>query len=170
MTAPARSVALRPFTGADRFVVARWLRAPHVIAWFGTQGAAEAELGLAQSSPSSLIRMVVVDGAAIGYAQAFDIGLSGLTHVAIPAGSYDADVFIGSTAHRGQGYGADALRLIADEVFATTFAAAVTVTVPVRNESAVRRIERAGFTWHAITEDPLLGPMWILRRDRGAAL
>jgi RimJ/RimL family protein N-acetyltransferase len=160
------TVTVRPFLPADRFVLNRWLGEPDVIAWFGSRGAADAEIALAQSSPSSLIRIILFEGAPIGYAQAFDIGLSGFEHVAIPSGSYDADVFIGSTAHRGLGYGATALRLLTDEVFASTFTVSVAITVPLRNEAAVRRIERAGFTWQAVVHDALLGPLWILRRDR----
>jgi RimJ/RimL family protein N-acetyltransferase len=160
------TVSLRPLTQADRFVLNRWLGEPDVIAWFGSRSAAEAELALAQSSPSSFIRIILFDGIPIGYAQAFDIGLSGMEHPAIPSGSYDADVFVGSTPHRGLGHGATALRRLTDEVFATTLAVAVAITVPLRNEAAVRRIERAGFTWQAVIHDAMLGPLWILRRDR----
>jgi RimJ/RimL family protein N-acetyltransferase len=160
------TVSLRPYTLGDRFVLNRWLGEPDVVAWFGSRSAAEAELALAQSSPSSFIRVILFDGAPIGYAQAFDIGLSCFQHPAIPSGSYDADVFIGSTPHRGLGHGAAALRQLTDEVFATTFTVAVAITVPLRNEQAVRRIERAGFTWQAVIHDHLLGPLWILRRDR----
>ncbi len=160
------TISLRPFKQADRFILNRWLGEPDVVAWFGSRGAAEAEIALAQSSPSSFIRVILFSGAPIGYAQAFDIGLSGMEHPAIPSGSYDADVFIGSTPHRGLGHGALALRMLADEVFATTLAVSVAITVPLRNEAAVRRIERAGFAWQAVIHDQLLGPLWILRRDR----
>jgi hypothetical protein len=50
------TVTVRPFLPADRFVLNRWLGEPDVIAWFGSRGAADAEIALAQSSPSSLIR------------------------------------------------------------------------------------------------------------------
>jgi RimJ/RimL family protein N-acetyltransferase len=160
------TVTLRPFTIGDRFLLNRWLGEVDVVSWFGSRGAADAEIALAQSSPSSLLRVIACDGQAIGYAQAFDVGLSGFRHPAVPSGSYDADVFIGSTAHRGRGYGAEGLRLLADEVFATTLSVSVAITVPLRNEAAVRRIERAGFTWQAVIQDASLGPLWILRRDR----
>ena len=160
-------VTLRDFKPADRFLLNRWLGAPDVVAWFGSRGAADAEITLAQSSPSSLLRIICFEGAPIGYAQAFDAGLSGTTsHASVPAGSYEADVFIGSDAHRGQGHGATALALLAGEVFATTLALSVVIQVPVRNEMAVRRIERAGFAWQAVLHDGLLGPVWIMRRER----
>lgn len=151
---------------ADRFVLNRWLGEPDVVAWFGSRSAADAEIAIAHASASSLIRVILFDGAPIGYAQAFDIALTGIEHPEVPSGSYDADVFVGSTPHRGLGYGATALRLLTDEVFATTLAVSVAVTVPLRNEHAVRRIERAGFKWRAVVHDALQGPMWILRRDR----
>ena len=160
-------VTLREFGPADRFRLNRWLGQPDVVAWFGSRGAAEAEIALAQSSPSSLLRIISVDETPVGYAQAFDVGMTGAPpHPAVPSGSYEADVFIGSDAHRGQGYGATALALLARDVFATSFALAVTIQVPVRNEMAVRRIERAGFSWKAVLHDPLLGPVWIMRVDR----
>lgn len=164
---PTSSITLRPFTPADRFLLNRWLGAPDVVAWFGSRGAADAEIALAQSSPSSLLRIICFDATPIGYAQAFDVGLTGApSHASVPAGSYGADVFIGSDAHRGLGYGATALALLAADVFATTFALAVVIQVPIRREMAVRRIERAGFSWRAVLADPLLGPVWIMRMDR----
>jgi RimJ/RimL family protein N-acetyltransferase len=86
---------------------------------------------------------------------------------ALPAGSYEADVFIGSPLHRGKGFGATALVLLASEVFTTTLAVAFGVIVPVRNEAAVRLIERAGFIWREVCHDLLLGPCWVLTAERG---
>jgi aminoglycoside 6'-N-acetyltransferase len=169
MTDPAavNVVSLRPFGPGDRFLVNRWLGEPHVIAWFGSRSSADAELAMAQSSPSSLIRVILLDGAPIGYAQAFDVGVTGGARpAALASGSYEADVFIGAEPHRGKGYGARALALLRSEVFSSTLAIAVGVIVPVRNEIAVRMIERAGFVWREVCHDPLLGPCWVMTTER----
>lgn len=161
------TITLRDFKSGDRFLLNRWLGSADVVAWFGSRGAADAEIALAQSSPSSLLRIICADAAPIGYAQAFDVGLGGApTNAAVPAGSYEADVFIGSDLHRGLGHGATGLALLAADVFSTTFALAVTIQVPIRRETAVRRIERAGFSWRAVLHDALLGPVWIMGMDR----
>lgn len=165
MSSPSRTVTLRVASEADRFLVARWLGAEHVAGWFGSRAAADASLALARSSPSSLSRMVLVDGVPAGYGQATPADPVG-DLAALPAGSYRLDAFIGDAALRGQGHGATALGLLRDEVFTTTFAPAVAVVVALRNEAAVRRIERAGFRWHAVLADPLLGPCWLLVAER----
>lgn len=161
MTTSQRIVSLRPADDGDRFVLARWLAMPHVAGWFGSRAAAEAEITLARTSPSALCRMVVVDGATAGYAQALPADPAG-AFADLPSGSYRLDAFIGDETLRGQGHGATALAMLRDELFASTFAPAAAVVVALRNEAAVRRIERAGFRWHAVLADPLLGPCWLL--------
>ena len=79
---------------------------------------------------------------------------------------YRVDAFIGERALRGQGIGVGALRLVTDEVFATTLATAVVAVVPLRNEAAVRAHEKAGFGWVRIVDDPLHGPCWLMRKTR----
>jgi aminoglycoside 6'-N-acetyltransferase len=168
MAAPPNSpVRLRAVTPGDRFLVRRWLAMPHVAAWWGSRGAAEASLSVAFESPSALSRIIQRDGAPIGYVQALDAGLSGrAARDALPPGSFDADVFIAVEADRGSGHGAAALALIRDEVFATTLAPAVGIVVSIRNERAVRSIEAAGFRWRAVLQDALIGPAWLLVADR----
>ncbi len=165
---PQNVITLRPFLPGDRFLLNRWLGEAHVIAWFGSRSAADAELAMAQSSPSSLVRIIERDGLPIGYAQAFDVGVTGgVRPAAMPAGSYEADVFIGAEPYRGKGFGATALSLLRDEVFGQTFAVAFGVIVPVRNKIAVRMIERAGFIWREVCHDPMLGPCWVMTSERG---
>lgn len=159
-------ISLRPFSPSDRFLLSRWLRDADTIAHVGPRAAVDAEIALAQSSPSSLIRIVLGAGQPIGYAHAFDSGLAANPPARVPAGSYQAAVLIGSPPHRAGDAEAGALRMLADEVFAHTLAVAVAVYVPVRDEAAMRRIERAGFTWRAIEHDPSVGPLWILTRER----
>ena len=150
-------VVLRPITDGDRFRLRRWLAEPHVIAWWGSKAAAEAAVALAAQSPTAVARIIERDGDAIGYAHALD-----LEDRRLPAGTWIADVFIGAAVYRGQGLGAIALAQLSDEVFRTTLAPALAVRVSIRNERPVRFIERAGFKWHAVVPDALLGPCWLL--------
>jgi aminoglycoside 6'-N-acetyltransferase len=164
---PAASIALREAQAADRFLVNRWLAEPHVAAWFGSRAVAEAEIALARQSPTALCRIVMAGAEAIGYAQAVDRAAAGaVPDPGIPSGSYEADVFIGVANYRGQGHGGTALALLATEVFATTLTPCLVITVPLRNEPAVRLVERAGFRWLRVAADPLLGPCWLMRRER----
>ena len=154
--------ALRPVSDGDRFRVRRWLAEPHVIQWFGSRSAAEAAVAMAAQSETALVRIIERDGDAIGYAHALD-----LADRRLPPAVWQADVFIGAAPYRGQGIGAVALALLRDEVFATTLAAGLAVRVSIRNERAVRAIERAGFKWDVVEPDAVLGPCWLLLARRG---
>ena len=98
---------------------------------------------------------------------------SGHTHPvhdpAVPAGTWDCDLFIGSEPDRGRGHGQAALDLLVGEVFATTLAIACMIVISVRNERAARAYENVGFRWVAVTWDPIQGPSWVMLRDRRQA-
>jgi hypothetical protein len=64
------------------------------------------------------------------------------------------------------GRAAEALSLLAEEVFATTLALACYGLVPVTNEAAARAYEGARFRWRQIWSDPVLGPSWVMLRER----
>ena len=59
------------------------------------------------------------------------------------------------------------MRLLAEEVFATTFASCCCVFPSIRNETAVRAFEKAGFSWRRIWQDPIAGPRWTMVMERG---
>ena len=161
MSATSNTIALRPLTEGDRFRVRRWLAEPHVVQWWGSRAAADAAVAMAAHSPTALVRIIEREGDAIGYTHALD-----LVDRRLPAGTWHADVFIGAALLRGQGIGADALMALRAELFASTMAAGVAVRVSIRNERAVRAIERAGFKWHAEVPDAMLGPCWVLVAGR----
>ncbi len=118
-------------------------------------------MALAAQSETALARMLVIGDEPIGYAHAVDLADGGL-----PAATWQADVFIGSSAHRGQGFGAAGLVLLRDDLFQTTLAAGLAVRVAVANERAVRAIERAGFSWRDVVRDPVLGACWQMVASR----
>ena len=163
----AGAVSLRPVTGSDRARVGQWLAQPDVQRWWGSAGAATAEVQLALGSPSAICRIIEVDGVAVGYAHAVDAGLWGADlPPEVTPGTWDVDLFIADRAQRGQGNGQAALAALVVEVFQTTFAIAVCVFVSIRNEAAVRAYEKAGFGWVRVWPDPVLGPVWMLARER----
>jgi RimJ/RimL family protein N-acetyltransferase len=159
-------LTLRPAQDGDWTQIHAWLRQPEIQRWWGSLSAAEAEVMAALRADMGLCSMIELDGVAVGYAQAQDAQpIDGVDH-ALTAGTFRVDAFIGEAHARGQGLGQAALRLVCDEVFATTLALAVVVIAPLKHEAAVRAYEKAGFTWVRVIDDALLGPSWLMRLER----
>jgi aminoglycoside 6'-N-acetyltransferase len=158
---------LRSALPEDRFRIRRWLADPQVQAWWGNAASAEAEITLAMASEASLCRIIEADGVPIGYAHAVEIGLWGEHRPdALPAGTWDIDLFIASAEHRRRDVAQAALALLVEEVFTTRLAVACCAVVSVRNEAAARAYERTGFRWTRIWQDPIDGPCWLMLRER----
>lgn len=160
-------VTLTPATTDNWPLIQTWLAKKSVQAWWGPQATIEAEVMMALGSAHAICRLIRVDDEAVGYAHAFDAALWGddLPEDLAP-GTWDLDLFIASERHRGQGIGQQALALLKDEVFATTFALAVCVFPSIANERAVRAYEKAGFAWKRIVDDPILGRAWFMVAER----
>lgn len=164
---PDSGLHLRAVTPFDRDAVRRWLQDPDVQRWWGNAASADAEIRAASESAASLCRIMMLHGAAIGYAQAAESAALDTASIAgVPPGSWRASLFIGALEHRGRGHGQRALDLLTREVFATTLAVAVCILVSVRNERAARAYEKIGFRWTSIFDDPLVGPSWVMLRER----
>ena len=160
---------LRPATPEDRFRVRRWLAAHRGEGRWSSAAGAEAEVTLAMGSEAALPRIIEWNGEPIGYAQAVEIGLWGRDRPeGLAPGTWDVDLFFAEEAHRGRGLEAAVLALLAEEVFSTTLAVACCALVPVRNEARVRSCEQAGFRWLRIWNDELLGPSWVMLKERPA--
>jgi len=161
------AVTLRPATPEDRFRIRRWLAEPEVGAGWGNAGSAEAEINLAMGSEAAISRLVECEGAAIGYAHALEIGLLGDDRPAdLAAGTWHVNLLIASRSHRGRGLEGAALTLLTEEVFATSLAVGCAGAVSVRNEAGVRAYEQAGFRWQRIAHARLLGPSWVMLKER----
>lgn len=161
------AVRLRPALPQDRFRVRRWLADPQIAAAWGNAASAEAEISLALASETALCRIVERAHTPIGYAHALEIGLWTEERPSdLPAGTWHIGYFLalGNDCHVRTG--AAVLALLATEVFATTLAVACSSVVSVKAETAARAYERAGFRWRGIWEDPLLGPSWLMLRER----
>lgn len=160
-------IVLRPLNGSDDDVVRQWLRRREIAAWWGGLAAGEAETRLAASSDSAVCRMIVLHGMTIGYGHALDSGLlGGARPAAMTPGTYEIVVVIAEPEKRRIGAGGAALRLLSDEVFATTLAPAAALMLPIRHEGAVRAAERAGFSWVSVWDDPVRGACWVMVRGR----
>ena len=163
---PNGALCLRPATAQDRARIRRWLAEPQARAWWGDAASAEAEINLAMGSQAALCRIVEEGAAPIGYGQAVESGLwCGPLPPDLPAGTWEIDLFIVSHQRHGRSLAA-ALALLVEEVFATTLAIACCGLVPISNEAAARAYERAQFRWREIWNDPLLGPTWVMLRER----
>lgn len=165
----AFEVGLRPATEADWPAIRRWLARPEIQRWWGNLASAEAEVRLAFETSSAITRVIVCESEPVGYAHAFDAAFWGSAlPEGMPAGTWDADLFVAVPAYRGRGVGERALALLVDEVFTSTLAPAVSVFVSIRNEAAVRAYEKAGFRWTSVWDDPIFGPSWMLLLERPA--
>ncbi len=161
------AVSLRPALAEDRFRIRRWLADPEIEAWWGNAASAEAEINLAMSSAASVCRIVESERVPVGYAQAVEIGLWGEDRPSeLAPGTWHIGYFLGPGQHGGADLGSTVLGLLAEEVFATTLAVACSGTVSIRNEAAARAYERAGFRWQRIWSDRLLGPSWLMLKQR----
>lgn len=164
---PVEDLRLVPATERDWPRIRSWITRPDIERWWGTASAAEAEVRLALETEQAIARLIMLDGAPIGYAQAIDASYWGASlPQAMPAGTWDVDLFIAEKEQRGRGLGERALSLLADEVFSTTLAPALSVFIPLSREPAVRAYERAGFAWAEVWDDPIFGPSWLMLKDR----
>ena len=160
-------ISLRPATSEDRFLIRRWLSDPQVQSWWGTAASAEAEITLALASAAAMPRIIKRDGAAIGYAHAVEAGLRAAEPPeGVPPGAWDVGYFLAPAATDTGEIGSFVLALLTEEVFATTLAVACSGLVSIRNEAAARAYEQAGFHWLQVLQDPLIGPSWLMLKER----
>jgi len=186
-------LTLRLATAQDRARIRRWLVQPAAVSTGGDAASAEAKISLAMNSEAALCRVIAQAGTPIGYGHAVAVGLwAGPPPGTLPPGAWELELWLGAEQQRGDGRGAsrrsaivggggrlapapgadrlnaaaEALVLLTAEVFATTLAIACCGLVPITNEAAVRAHERAQFRWHRIWHDPLLGPTWVMLRER----
>lgn len=161
------AITLRPATDADWPTLRDWLRMPDVKDWWGSASAAEAEIRTVLETNSAIARIIEAGNEPIGYAHAIDATYWGTDLPdGMPPGTWDVDIFIASKQHRGNGAGPRAMDLLAEEVFGSTLALAMSVFVSVKNERGIRAYEKSGFRWVRVWDDPLFGPSWLMLRRR----
>ena len=115
------TVILKPATLADWPLIQRWLHEPAVEAWWGPAAQTEGAVLAALNSEHAIVRLVVHNSCAVGYAHALDATTWGeQLPDDLPPGTWDIDLFVADPAARGIGVGTRALELLRDEVFSTT--------------------------------------------------
>ena len=139
------TITFTPLTRDDFPLLARWLEAPHVRAWWGDPD--EALAGIADDLESGALEQYIfhLDGRPIGYLQCyrphdwpdhpFNDG---------PIATRGVDLTIGEADAVGLGHGSAALRQFVDALFETGVPRAVIDPDP-RNVAAVRAYRKAGF-------------------------
>ncbi len=171
MSSRASDCRLRDVTLVDRPMIWRWLRQPDVASWWGNAPSGVATVSTALASSTAICRIIERQGAEpIGYVQALDCGaLGALASTSLMPGAWQCDAFIAVAGARGKSYGRSAVDLVVREVFSSSLALTCTVMLPIRREQTARAYESIGFHWVRIVDDALLGPCWLMQRDRGSS-
>ncbi len=149
MAWPDRGVTLRPLTGADLPLLARWIAAPHVARWWsedpaGTESHYRPTIA---GEDRTRVEIVQLHGEPVGMVQSYDhrdepgwdraIGIERAVGI---------DYLIGETSALRQGVGTAAIRAAAARVLYRHPAADVVVAAPqAANAASCRTLERAGF-------------------------
>lgn len=164
-------LCLRPALPEDRFRIRGWLSAPEAALWWGGRASAEAQITLAMGSAAALCRIIQRDGAPVGYAQAAEMGLwSEARPQELPSGGWQVAILLAPDLANAADLRERALAAVSEEVFSTTLAVACTASLPVTCEALVRAYENVGFHWIRVWNDPLLGAVWLMLKERGAPL
>jgi aminoglycoside 6'-N-acetyltransferase len=157
----------RPVIAADLAMLARWLRTPEVMKWWGEP---DEELVLLQDDlddPRMVMRIVSLRGRAFAYAQHYDVHAWPQAHLALlPAGSRAIDSFIGEPELLGCGHGSRYLKALAAQLLLDG-APYVAIDPDVENRRARRAYANAGFREAAaVTTDQ--GPAMLMLLDARA--
>ena len=137
--------SFRPFTVADLPLVARWLRTPEVIRWWGDP---EHELtALVQDLDEPSMRQWIVEyqGLPFAYVQAYPVGAWPQVHLKhLRGGTRMIDTFVGEPRMLGLGHGSAFLRELA-QMLIDEGAPAVAIDPDAKNQRARCAFARAGF-------------------------
>jgi aminoglycoside 6'-N-acetyltransferase len=142
----------RLFVRADLRMVARWLRTPEVVRWWGDPE--EQEALVTQDLDEPLMRQWIVEHERFpfAYAQAYPAHAWPQPHLAhLPAGTAVIDAFIGEPAMLGHGHGRRFLRHLAKRLLAEG-TPVVAIDPALDNHRARRAYAHAGFVEQTAVE------------------
>lgn len=150
-----------PQRDVDR--LAAWLRAPHVVRWWGDP--AKQLHAVLERPVEGGDALIVADGVTVGYvrwqqAPRAELEAAGL-HT-IPEGSIDIDIAIGETDYIDRGVGSQALQLVVQRLRSEGSMPMIMMGTSVDNTMAISAFERAGFRRSRCFDDPEYGPAWLL--------
>lgn len=155
----------RPMTRDDLQMIARWLREPHVIEWWGDP---EEQLELVTGDlgePAMRQFIVTVGDEPFGYIQTFDLKFwPDPAFADHPDGTQAIDQFIGKPDMVGRGHGSAFVRRFVDRLIAD--GAPRVITDPdLDNGRAIRAYEKAGFVRQGVVET-VEGPALLMVHER----
>ena len=163
----------RTMTRADLRLVARWLKSPDVVRWWGDP--AEQAALIAEDLDNAEMAQWIVShaGRPFAYAQTYDVHAWPQPHLAaLPRGAQAIDAFIGEPALLGVGHGAGFLRALAERLIMDG-APLIAIDPAVDNARARRAYRRAGFRGDTVVqtaEGPAVLMIFTRRPSRRAAL
>lgn len=154
---------LRPLTTqADRHLLERWARRPHIVQWWGPPEESLAELRRAPRQGGEAL--IVAGERPVGYLrwqvpEREHLENAGLGDLA--EGVVDIDIGIGEPDWLGRGIGSQALALLVERLRKELDPPMYMMCTSVRNARAQRAFQRAGFRRERMFDDPVFGPMWL---------
>jgi aminoglycoside 6'-N-acetyltransferase len=168
VSTPEPEYEFPPLTEADLPLVRRWLLEPHVRRWWNDPPDArypENELEkyegrIRGDDDPTLLFLVRHRGRPLGFIQSYriDDGTTYAEALALEAPAAGIDLFIGEPGDVGQGHGPKLIRAFLRDVVFPTYAVNECVIGPsVKNTSAIRAYEKAGFRFFrdaAVPDEP----------------
>ncbi|HEX9494796.1 MAG TPA: GNAT family N-acetyltransferase [Candidatus Limnocylindria bacterium] len=182
MSTPEPEYDFPPLTEADLPLIRRWLLEPHVRRWWDEASSAaypEDELDkyrarIDGTDDSSDIFFIRHRGRPIGFIQCYRIDDADEygRALALDASAAGIDLFIGEPAEVGHGHGPKIIRaFVRDVVFARYDVAECVIGPSVKNASAIRAYEKAGFRFFrdaVVPDEPDPEHLMRIRRDEVA--
>lgn len=139
-------ITLRSATLADKAMLERWDRAPHVRAAFGEDAAPDWDDDLAGSHAYAERVIAEADGRAIGYMEILNPALEPTRYWGDVNGDIRAvDIWIGDAQDLGLGFGTEMMRLALTRCFGDPAVSAVMIDPLQSNMRAIKFYERLGF-------------------------
>jgi aminoglycoside 6'-N-acetyltransferase len=158
------SYVFRPMSAADLPMVADWLAAPHVAAWWGAPEQQYALISEDLAHPAMDQFIVALDQRPFAYLQCYDPNAwPDHGFGAFPDGTRGIDQFIGEAALVDRGHGSAFIRRFANDLFAGGTPRVLTDPSP-DNARAIKAYEKAGFGRHGLVDTPD-GPALLMVRN-----
>jgi aminoglycoside 6'-N-acetyltransferase len=145
--------AFRPMTSADLPMVARWLRTPEVVRWWGDPDEQYELVSGDLTHPDMAQFIVAIDERPFAYIQCYRLSTWNQGFGAQPADTRGIDQFIGEPDLIGCGHGSRFIRQFVDGLLQKGTPRMVTDPDP-DNPRAIRAYENAGFVRDRMVDTP----------------
>jgi aminoglycoside 6'-N-acetyltransferase len=164
MTPSAGHYQFRPMTPADLPMVRRWLKAPHVVEWWGDPDEQFELVRGDLENPDMAQFIVAADGRPFGYLQSYNLAAwPDDAFKGHPPGTRAIDQFIGEPEMVDRGHGSGFLRAFVDDLLAAGTPRVIT-DPDLANARAIRAYGKAGFREDGVV-NTLEGPALLMVRD-----